>query len=169
MTSDDLQPNPRLFWQQAPWPAELETLVERISYRPGWTFRLIEDHDRGQGSEGLTLDVLTLGYNSHHPDHGERYRVHHYMPVPPASYDRRSWQRWLFEQCLLIERHEAMEFFRFELEIELGGTTVRRVEHPYAPNHGPGNDPYIVAELSTDEDRRTSFRGVVTEPGGEHP
>ena len=74
------------------------------------------------------------------------------MPVPPAAYNRRSWQRWLFEQCLLGERHEAMEFFT------ISG------EHPYAPNHGPGNDPYIDAELTTDEDRRTSFKGVVKEP-----
>ena len=136
--------------QEAPFPYELAMLVDRLAYRPGWRFELAHI-DRGQGSVGLTLDIITCGYNSYHPDRGETYHVHHYMPVPPAAYDRRSWQRWLFEQCLLVERHEACEFF------------VVDGERPYAPNHGPGNDPYIVAELTTDEARRTSFRGDVKE------
>ena len=134
--------------QTAPFPDELAELVASVGYRPGWTFRL--DHiDRGQGSEGLTLDITTLGYNSYHPERGENYRVHHYMPVPPAAFDGRSWQRWLFEQVLLVERHECAEFF-----------TVGEV-HPYAPSHGPGNDPYLIREVGTDLDVRTSFRGDV--------
>lgn len=134
--------------QEAPYPAVLARLVAELTYRPGWTFRL--DHvDRGQGSEGLTLDVTTLGYDSYHPERGESYRVHHYVPVPPAAFDERSWRRWLFEQLLLVERHEACEFFK------LGG------ERPYAPHHGPGNDPYVVFELGTEVDKRTSFRGEV--------
>lgn len=135
-----------LLRQAAPVPTELYELVETLTYRPGWTFTL-KELDRGQGSEGLTLDIVTCGYNSYHPERGETYRVHHYMPVPPAAYNRQSWRRWLFEQCLLVERHEACEFF------EVDGAK------PYAPNHGPGWDPYIVTELATDEDRRTSFRG----------
>lgn len=138
--------------QEAPDPLVLMELVAALTYRPGWTFHLV-DLDRGQGSVGLTLDVVTRGFDSYHPERGETYRVHHYFPVPPAAYDRRSWQRWLFEQVLLVERHEAMEFFR------IGG------DRPYAPHHGPGNDPYIVFDHGTDEDVRTSFRGVVKEPG----
>ena len=134
--------------QVAPDPEILFELVDNLSYRPGWTFSL-EDVDRGQGSEGLTLDIVTLGYNSYHPDRGQTYRVHHYMPVAPAAFDRRSWQRWLFEQLLLVERHEAMEFFAID------------GERPFAPHHGPGNDPYIVFEHGSDEDVRTSFRGEV--------
>ena len=30
---------------------------------------------------------------------------------------------------------------------------------PYAPSHGPGNDPYLIRETGTDADQRTSFRG----------
>ena len=134
--------------QTAPDPTELFDLVDKLEYRPGWTFTLA-DVDRGQDSAGLTLDIVTLGYDSYHPDRGQHYRVHHYMPVPPAAFDRRSWQRWLFEQILLVERHEAMEFFVVD-----GG-------RPYAPHHGPGNDPYIVFEHGTDTDVRTSFRGQV--------
>lgn len=132
--------------QDAPYPLALAALVAKTSYRPGWTFTLA-DLDRGQGSKGLTLDIVTSGYDSYHPERGQVYRVHHYMPVPPAAYDERSWRRWLFEQVLLVERHEAMEFFQID--------GVR----PYAPHHGPGNDPYIVFEHGSDEDVRTSFRG----------
>lgn len=143
-------------------PTELLDLVEKVSYRPGWTFEL-KEIDRGQGSVGLTLDIVTLGYNSYHPEKGETYSVHHYMPVPPAAYNRQSWQRWLFEQLLLVERHEACEFFSFVIEGDFilrdGTPTKRIVDKPYAPNHGPGWDPYIVTELTTDKDRRTSFKG----------
>jgi hypothetical protein len=134
--------------QIAPDPQILHDLVARLSYRPGWTFHL-GDIDRGQGSEGLTLDIVTCGYDRYHPDRGETYQVHHYMPVPPAAYDERSWRRWLFEQCLLVERHEPCEFFRID------------GEGPYAPHHGPGNDPYIVFELGSDVDRQTRFTGEV--------
>lgn len=138
--------------QVAPDPEPLFDLVAKLAYRPGWQFNLA-DINRGQGSEGLSLDIITLGYNSYHPDRGEYYAVHHYMPVPPASYDRRSWQRWLLEQCLLVDRHEACEFFQID------------GERPYAPHHGPGNDPYTIFDHGTDEDVRTSFRGVTKEAG----
>lgn len=169
--------------QVAPYPTVLHDLVERLAYRPGWRF-VLKDMDRGQGSEGLTLDIITTGYQSYHPPAlapnqfgpgeeslceacgepfpcpaykrwdsdaapREPYRVHHYMPVPPAAYDERSWRRWLFEQCLLVERHEAMEFFRID-----GG-------RPFAPHHGPGNDCYLVFDHGTDEDVRTSYKGEI--------
>lgn len=130
--------------QEAPFPQILADLTCDLKYRPGWTFRL-HDLDRGQGSAGLTL-VITVETVNSYPPH-EPIRVAHLMPVPPAAYDSRSWRRWLFEQCLLVDRHEGCEFF------EIGGVK------PFAPSHGPGNDPYLVRELGTDEDRRTSFRG----------
>lgn len=143
--------------QEAPFPEPLAYLVARLSYRPGWAFKLA-DIDRGQGSAGLTLIIKTRGYDSYHPDRGETYQVNHYMPVPPAAYDARSWQRWLFEQILLVERHEAMEFFA--LHDSPGSEHAIR---PYAPSHGPGNDPYLVREAGTEADRRTSFRGELND------
>lgn len=48
------------------------------------------------------------------------------------------------------------EEHRFTIPIE------HAVYHrPYAPNHGPGNDPYQVRELTTDMDRRTQYTGNV--------
>jgi len=73
--------------------------------------------------------------------------VWHYMIVPPASFDERSWRWWLFQQIGLVEQHERMEFFRID------------GKPAYPPAHGPGNDPYLILDYGSDIDRRTSFRG----------
>jgi hypothetical protein len=141
--------------QEAPFPHILDYLVKCLQYRPGWAFKLA-DIDRGQESAGLTLIITTCGYDTYHPGRGDTYRVNHYMLVPPAAYDVRSWQHWLFEQLLLVERHEAMEFFAVR---DSPGS--EHAVRPYAPAHGPGNDPYLVLGYGTDLDRRTSFTGKV--------
>jgi hypothetical protein len=125
----------------------LHGLLHRLTYRDGWLFRLENNLDRGQGSRGATLVITVQCANSAHPE--EMIAVNHYMMVPAASYNERSWRRWLFDQIGLVERHERMEFYR------LDGKAV------YPPAHGPGNDPYMVLEYGTDEDRRTSFRGTL--------
>lgn len=137
--------------QEAPYPDILADLISRIKYREDWVFTL-QNRDRGQGSKGLTLGILIEAPDTYHPEN--TIRVIHYMLVPPASYDERSWRRWLFEQILLVERHEAAEFFQID------------GERPYAPHHGPGNDPYIIFDHGLDEERRTSYLGVVR-PGAD--
>lgn len=123
--------------QEAPEPLDLYDLVAELDYRRGWTFTLA-DMDRGQGSKGLTLEIRITCADSYDQD---RHRtVLHYMPVPPAAYLRRDWQRWLLEQILRVESHEACEFF-----------TIGDVK-PYAPNHGDGRDPYTIVEVGTAED-----------------
>lgn len=122
--------------QEAPHPMELEELVATCQLNPGWSVEL-RDMDRGQGSKGLTLIITTKGYDSYHPDRGETYRVRHYFPVPPASYLRGSWQRWLFDTYLDVQIHEGMEFFQIE------------GKRPYAPHHGDGEDPYTIFERGT--------------------
>jgi hypothetical protein len=134
---------------EAPFPHVLQDLVDACEYRPGWVVAL-RDLDRGQGSRGLTLIITTDTVDTYHPD--VPLRVNHLFPVPPAAYDWRSWRRWLFDQFVLVEQHEAQEFF------------VINGERPYAPSHGPGNDPYLIREIGTDLDRRTSFRGEVSPP-----
>lgn len=130
----------------APYPEELRDLVEKLEYRPGWSFQL--NHiDRGQGSEGLTFIVTSLGYDTYNPDRGETYRVNHFFPVPPAAFVRSSWQRWILERLIEIETHEVCEFM------------VVDGQRPFAPIHAPGHDPYVVRELSRVEDVETTFRG----------
>lgn len=158
-------PTESLLMQEAPYPYDLQNLVDSLVYRPGWEFRLAR-LDRGQGSIGLTLVITTLGYDAYHPERGETYRVSHYMLVPPAAYNRASWRMWLFEQLLLVEKHESMEFFAFRQDHNIApdGTAEDVLWRPYAPNHGYGWDPYLVTETATDADRRTSFRNELS-PG----
>lgn len=141
--------------QIAPYPDALASLVERTQYRNGWRFTL-ENVDRDQDEtgatvgRGLTLVIRTLGVNSYKPSDGETYRVHHYFIVPAATYDERAWQRWLFDQIVKVETHEAMEFFKIDKH------------RPYAPNHGPGRDPYTIHERGTEKDAMTMFTGAPT-------
>lgn len=130
--------------QEAPYPQVLQDLLDNLEYRPGFSFSL-EHLDRGQGSKGLTLTITVTTPDSY--DHSTTIRVCHYMPVPPAAFDERSWRRWLFDQIGLVEQHERCEFFTIT------------GDKPFAPSHGPGNDPYLIREIGTDVDRRTSFRG----------
>lgn len=132
--------------QEAPYPTALAQLVEDLRYKEGWSFRL-GDLDRGQESKGLTLSIYITVPDAYHPERDRS--VVHYMLVPPAAFDERSWRRWLFDQIGLVEVHERCECF------EIAG------ERPYAPSHGPGNDPYLIREVGTDLDVRTSFRGEV--------
>jgi len=132
--------------QVAPDPAPLYALVAGLRYRAGWSFDL-DDVDRGQGSEGLTLSISITVPDAYHPERNRS--VVHYFPVPPAAYDMRSWRRWLFDRIGDVDVHERCECF------EVDGL------RPYAPSHGFGQDPYLVRELGTDEDVRTSFRGEI--------
>lgn len=133
-------------YQNAPDPTALEDLVDGLLYKPNWRFEL-KIVDRGQESKGLTLCITITTPDSYHP---EKIRgVVHYFIVPAAAYDTRSWRRWLFDRIVDVETHEAMEFFQID--------HVR----PYAPHHGPGNDPYIIFEHGTDLDVRTAYTGEV--------
>jgi hypothetical protein len=134
--------------QVAPFPDELQRLVATCKLNPEWRVYL-SDFERDEGCSGLTLIIQTMDYNTYHPERGRTYGVNHYFPVPPATYDRRSWRAWLFKRYQDVVLHEACEFF------QING------ERPYAPSHGPGNDPYLIREVGTDEDRRTSFRGML--------
>lgn len=141
--------DPTAMSQTAPYPTALAALVAATTYRPGWAVRLIAEYDRGQGSAGLTLVITTDTVNSY--NHEQPMYVNHLFIVPAAAYDERSWRRWLFERFHDVELHECAEFFT------VGGVK------PYAPSHGPGNDPYLIREVGTELDRRTSFRGEVND------
>lgn len=145
--------------QEAPYPQALAELVDNLSYRDGWpgqSWRFTLQHvDRGQGSAGLTLCIRVEMPDTYHPE--QMRPVMHYMIVPAAAYDERSWRRWLFDQIGLVELHERMEAFL------IGGG------RPYAPHHQPGADPYTIFELGTAEEVDTDFRGSRNHPEGSAP
>jgi hypothetical protein len=132
--------------QVAPYPRDLHDIIDQTKYRPGWRF-VLANEDRGQGCEGLTLSIFSLGYDTYHPDRGGTYGVVHYFPVPPAAFDRRAWERWVLDCLIEVEMHECCEFFQID------------GKRPYAPNHGPGRNPYSVIEVGRIEDAETRFTG----------
>jgi hypothetical protein len=146
--------------QTAPYPEILAGLVKRLFYRQhlGWRVWLEDDCQRDKPgrhsgeSRGLTLVVQRCGPNTYHPEHV--MAVNHYFPVPPATYNLESWQRWLFDRLGDVDTHERMEDFAIA---DSPGS--EHVVRPYAPVHKPGWDPYLVTVEATALDRRTSFRG----------
>ena len=73
----------------------------------------------------------------------------HFFPVPIATYNEKTWRRWIFEMCRRVENHELGEWFR------VGGV------RPFAPLHGPGEDPYTVHEYRSELDAQTTQDGTV--------
>lgn len=152
--------------QYGPYPNDLENIVAHLHYRPGWLFTLSDierdpESSHGAAAGGLTLTITTLTHNSYDPALSKpfawreppSYRVHHYFIVPAATYNWTSWIRWVFDCIVKVETHECMEFFALESDDGL----VR----PFAPTHGPGDDPYIIHEYASNKQRRTRFTGEV--------
>lgn len=119
----------------------LRELVSQVRCKPGWRFSL-RDEDGA-----LRLVIVVDGYDSARPDDLTPYTVAHYFPVPTATYNLASWRRWIFEMCRRVENHELGEWFR------VAG------EWPFAPLHGPGEDPYTVHEYRPIEDALTTQDG----------
>ena len=147
--------------QYAPFPEMLADIVDRAHYKPGWRITL-ENIERDNpdthsgGAGGLTLVIYALTPDAYNPIDIPKRGVLHYFPVPAATYDERSWRRWVLDCLIKIETHEACEFFALAM-----GEDHDYMERPFAPNHGPGRDPYTIFDYASDEDRRTSFRGEV--------
>jgi len=117
----------------------LQRVVDEAECKPGWSFRLVDE-------EGAKRLVITIdGVDNY--DHSRRFIVSHYHPVPIATYNEKSWRRWVFEQCLRTMNHEIGEALNFD--------GVR----PFAPMHGPGEDPYTVHEIRSEHDALTTQDG----------
>lgn len=129
----------------------LRELVARAKCKIGWTFCL--DQDPNDTYPKLVITVS--GYNSAKGEKKEPLIVRHYFPVPEATYNEKSWQRWMFEMCRRVENHELGEWFRID------------EERPFAPLHGPGEDPYTVHEYREIKDALTTQDGSERKPYGE--
>lgn len=123
----------------------LVNLVDQVKCKPGWSFRLAED----DGAKRLVIRVNC--FNSAYPEQDIPFAVRHYFPVPEATYNAKTWRRWIFEQCRLVENHELGEWFR------IGD------ERPFQPLHGPGENPYMVHEFRPESDGLTTQDGSMRE------
>lgn len=121
----------------------LSGLVERVRCKRGWFFRL---HDE---DGALRLVITVSGYDSYDPENP--LRVAHFFPVPMATYNEKSWQRWIFEMCRRVENHELGEWFK------VGD------KRPFAPLHSPGEDPYTIHEFRDEVESRILQDGSIME------
>lgn len=119
----------------------LRDLISKASCKHGWTFRMLEEDG------ALRLVITVPGWDSYNPSN--RLTVRHFFPVPTATYNEKTWRRWIFEKCRGVENHELGEWFKID--------GVR----PFAPLHGPGEDPYTVHEFRDEVDARTTQTGAV--------
>jgi hypothetical protein len=126
--------------------AVLKELVAQARCKPDWSFRL-KDEDGA-----LRLVIQVSGYDSARPDDLTPLTIDHYFPVPTATYNEKTWRRWMFEMCRRVENHELGEWFRIGSEM------------PFAPLHGPGEDPHTVHEFRSAEDALTTQDGSMRRP-----
>jgi hypothetical protein len=120
----------------------LRRVVAAASYKPGWTLRLVD--------EDGALRLVITDHQCRDAYNPERHMpLAHYHPVPTATYNERTWRRWVYEQCRRVENHEIGEWLRWG------------DERPFAPLHGPGEDPYTVHEYRDPVDARVTQSGVV--------
>jgi hypothetical protein len=124
--------------------------VEAARCKHGWRFHLDDDDE-----DGLRLVITVAGYDSRIPNKLLPFTVAHYFPVPYATYNKATWQRWIFECCRGVENHELGEWLRFN------------GDRPFQPLHGPGENPYMVHEFRPMVDALTTQDGSIREPYGE--
>lgn len=117
----------------------LAKVVGEAKCFPNWSFRL---HDE---DGALRLVIRIQGHDNYHPD--RPWTVDHFHPVPVTTYNEASWRRWLFEQCRRTMNHEIGEALQFD------------GERPFAPMHGPGEDPYTTHEIRPEIDALTTQDG----------
>lgn len=122
----------------------LRRIIDRVKCKPGWSFRLIED------DEGFRLRITDWDCkNAYKPD--EDFPLSHFFPVPTATYNEASWRRWVFDCCLGVETHECGEWFVID------------GQRPFAPLHGPGENPYVLHEYRPETDALITQDGTMRE------
>jgi hypothetical protein len=122
----------------------LRKVVDEAKCFPNWEFKLVADEHGA-----LSLVVMVDGHNNYDPE--EPFNVGHWHPVPIATYNEKTWRRWVYEQCRRVMNHEIGESLRF-------GTDAEPIR-PFAPMHGPGEDPYTVHEVRSEIDALTTQSG----------
>jgi hypothetical protein len=114
----------------------LREVIRRARCKPGWHFHLVESEE-----DGLRLRIQdTQCLDTYSPEPHRPMVLNHYFPVPTATYNVETWVAWVFECCLKVEQHELGEWFR---DMVTG-------QRPFAPLHGPGEDPYRVHQHRPD-------------------
>lgn len=107
--------------------ALLKNVVKSVKFMPGWMIYIGGDNE-GYGWD--TLHIVSYTPNSRKPE--EMIRVNHSFLIPPATYNERTWRRWIRDCYAKVWDHEIGEFLLFD------------DDRSFAPHHGDGEDPYTV-------------------------
>lgn len=148
----------RIMVQKAPWPVDLEQAVNELDPTGGLTgWRIwLQEEDRGQGCHGLTLNIVPNNPDSYHPENHVNTRFMY--PVPAASFNRESWEEWIWARIEETEGHERAEGFRF---VDSEG----RERRPFKPAHPDGWNPGVVRSVVSESVVNTPNAGrLVTYP-----
>jgi hypothetical protein len=86
----------------------LEAMLARVTYKPGWRLEI-----RPSPAQGVqkALYVVAEIANSWRPEEDGYFGRS--APIPP-SLDKAAFYRFVFEEVLEMERHEAREWFRVD-------------------------------------------------------
>lgn len=127
----------------------LRKVVREASCFSNWSLR-VEDESKHIDVEYPRLVIRIEGENNytHAP-----YIVDHYHPAPSGvTYNEKTWRRWVYDQCLRTMNHE------------IGEALVFNGERPFAPMHGPGEDPYTIHEIRSEADALMTQNGSLRPP-----
>lgn len=119
----------------------LEKLIDEMDGPPKWSFAFVR-------KQGAPFFMIYVPSHDNYDYSAERTTSHEH-PVPWAAYNAMTWKEWLYERCLLSMTHEMGEMVRWG--------DVR----PFAPTHGPGDDPYRPRQYRDPIDALTTQRGMV--------
>ena len=120
----------------------LKEVVETLKGPPNWCYHLEQNE-----YDVLHLVIILNTVSNYDPE--KPFAVGHWRPVPIATYNKKTWQRWIYEESIRVMHHELGEGLVFD------------GKRPFAPCHGPGWCPYHVHDNVTDEERRTMQDGSI--------
>lgn len=80
----------------------LRVLLRNFTYKPGWNFYI--------GPDGLIIEALVT--DSDNPK--QNIRVSFGIGIPSFVRPEFPWDRWLLDQIMTVEDHEAREFFKID-------------------------------------------------------
>lgn len=93
---------------------ELEAIVARITYRPGWQIRVVDEGTRGPNPlVRLVLSLETIDSNWLPSQIGLRVTFEESLPVSTFQ-DERDFVEYVWQRLQFAENHEACEFFRLD-------------------------------------------------------
>ena len=99
--------------------------VSRLTYKPGWTFKIA-----GPGNRFLCIYATTT--DSQRVD--RKRTTQHQFEIPTDLDGDHAAARWVFDCLLLCEQHETGEF------LQVDG------QRPFFPNHQDEGSPYDLVD-----------------------